>query len=68
VLRILDIQDLCARTGLPFDPIPWPRTGLAATARSHRLLAAAGPVLALLAAFLVQHRRSRVVPAKPAMD
>jgi poly-gamma-glutamate system protein len=57
VLRILDIQDLCARTGLPFDPIPWPAAGLPARGRPHRLLAGAGPVLALLAAFLVRRRR-----------
>lgn len=23
-IRLIDVRDLCARTGLPYDPVPWP--------------------------------------------
>ena len=59
VIRILDIQDLCARTSLPYDPIPWPRTAFSGKPRLHPLLIATGPLLALLGAFLVRRRRER---------
>ena len=57
VLRILDVQDLCARTGLPFDPIPWSVDGLAARPRPNPWLVGLGPVLALGAGYLVRRRR-----------
>lgn len=60
VIRILDVQDLCVRTGLPFDPIPWPaegRSGLYRGTLPPRGLIALGPVLAILAAVLVRRRR-----------
>lgn len=60
VIRILDVQDLAAGTGLPFDPIPWPpedaRFGGPASL-PHRLLIGAGPIVALLAAFVIRGRR-----------
>lgn len=59
VIRILDVQDLCARTGLPFDPIPWPERGLAARPRPHPWLVGLGPVLALLAGYRVRRARLR---------
>ena len=59
VIRILDVQDLCARTGLPYDPIPWPRNGLSQPAPPHPLLIALGPCLAILGAVLVRRRRER---------
>lgn len=58
VIRLLDVQDLCARTGLPFDPIPWPAHGLAAQPRPNPWLVGLGPVLALGAGYLVRRRRS----------
>jgi poly-gamma-glutamate system protein len=63
VLRILDVQDLCVRTGLAFDPIPWPgegRSGLYHRPPPHRAIVAAGPLVALLAAFLVGLWRERL--------
>lgn len=62
VIRILDVQDLCARTGLPYDPIPWPEEGRSGVSRGrlpHRAIIAAGPVLALLGAFLVRIWREK---------
>lgn len=59
VIRILDVQDLCVRTGLPFDPIPWPRNGLSQKMLPHPLLIALGPFLAILGAVLMQRRRER---------
>ncbi len=50
VIRILDVQDLCARTGLPFDPIPWSETAFRNRSLPPRALILAGPLLALLAA------------------
>jgi len=61
VIRILDVQDLCVRTGLPFDPIPWPAEGRSSLYRGTlppRPLIALGPVLAILAAVLVKRRQS----------
>jgi poly-gamma-glutamate system protein len=61
VIRILDVADLCARTGLAYDPVPWPAEGRAEMyhgRRPPRALIAAGPVLAVLAALAVR-RRSR---------
>lgn len=61
VLRILDVQDLCVRTGLDFDPIPWPaegRSGLYRGRTAPRWLIALGPVLAVLAAAAVKRRRA----------
>jgi poly-gamma-glutamate system protein len=55
VIRILDVQDLCVRTGLPFDPIPWPTEGGLQRGRlPHRAIIALGPVLALLGAYLAR--------------
>lgn len=59
VIRILDVQDLCARTALPFDPIPWPTEDLAAQPRPNPWLVGLGPVLALLAGYLVRRARLR---------
>jgi poly-gamma-glutamate system protein len=61
VIRILDVQDLCARTGLSFDPIPWPPEGqsnLYQRTAPPRAVIALGPLLALAGAFLVRWRRS----------
>ncbi|HWQ09861.1 MAG TPA: poly-gamma-glutamate system protein, partial [Holophaga sp.] len=54
VIRILDVQDLCARTGLPFDPIPWPAGPLTGQGRPVRLAAALGLVLAFGTAFWIR--------------
>jgi len=65
VLRILDVQDLCVRTGLPFDPIPWPEAGRSSLYRGSpppRWLIALGPVLAILSAAAVKRRRRRWTP------
>jgi poly-gamma-glutamate system protein len=67
VIRVLDVQDLCVRTGLPFDPIPWPAEGRSSLYRGTpppRPLIALGPALAILAALLVKRRRRASVPAK----
>ena len=57
MIRILDVQDLCARTGLPYDPIPWsePTSG---PAPAPRALLLAGPILALLAAAWIRFGKS----------
>ncbi|MDR3672843.1 MAG: poly-gamma-glutamate system protein [Holophaga sp.] len=60
VIRVLDVQDLCVRTGLPFDPIPWPAEGRSSLYRGTlppRPLIALGPALAILAAVLAKRRR-----------
>jgi len=62
VIRILDVQDLCARTGLPFDPIPWSDAGLRHRSLPPRALILAGPLLALLAAAWIRFRKTD--PAK----
>jgi poly-gamma-glutamate system protein len=59
VIRILDVQDLCVRTGLPFDPIPWTMEGLEKRPHPHPLLVGLGPVLALASGFLVRRRREQ---------
>jgi poly-gamma-glutamate system protein len=71
VVRILDVADLCARTGLAFDPVPWPAEGrsglyggLNRGRRPPRALVAAGPLLAVLAALAVR-RRSRPGTGRP---
>jgi len=59
VIRILDVQDLCVRTGLPFDPVPWPAEGSSSLYRGKlppRPLIALGPLLAILAAWAVKRR------------
>jgi poly-gamma-glutamate system protein len=63
VIRILDVQDLCARTGLPYDPIPWPEAALGNRPLLPRPLLLAGPILALLAAAWVRFGKGvRITP------
>lgn len=64
VIRILDVQDLCARTGLPYDPIPWPGTGLRDRPLPSRALILAGPLLAILAAAWIRHAKGPMIPGE----
>jgi len=62
VLRILDIKDLCARTGLAFDPQPWPEPGSAALYARRppgAALALAGIVVAFVAAAAAKTARRK---------
>jgi poly-gamma-glutamate system protein len=61
VIRLIDVKDIAARTGLPWDPYPWPtdpglppRSGPAT-----RLIAIATIILAFLATWAVRRRQKR---------
>jgi len=61
VIRILDVQDLCVRTGLAFDPQPWPAEGSSnfyRRASPPALLVLAGPLVGILAAIAIRLSRS----------
>lgn len=63
VLRVLDIRGLCARTGLPFDPIPVKgpgHSGFFSRPVSSPVLLLFGPVVAILLAWGVSKWRDRV--------
>lgn len=62
VVRILDVQDLCVRYGLAYDPRPWPpeaSSGLYAPRGGGRLLCLLGPLLGLGLALGLKRLRSR---------
>lgn len=66
VIRILDVQDLCARYGLAFDPRPWPeagRSGLYGPRHLPRALILAGPILGLALALGLGLLRRHRFPA-----
>jgi hypothetical protein len=57
VVRILNVKDLAAKTGLPYDPQPWPQgTGLMNPRGRATPLLLAFPLLGLASAFLVKWR------------
>lgn len=62
VIRILDVQDLCARTGLPYDPIPWSEGSLRNRPLPPRALILAGPLLAILAAAWIRCAKGPMIP------
>lgn len=62
VIRLIDVKDLAARTGLPYDPQPWPDDPAMPSPGSARPWLAAFPCLALAAAFLVRKRHTRSKP------
>lgn len=68
VIRILDVKDLSARTGLAYDPVPWPAPGSSALWRGRspsRLLVAAGPVAAIaVSAVVLLAAKRRVLRAR----
>ncbi len=66
VIRILDVEDLCARTGLAYDPRPWPgegKSGLYRGKAASPLVILAGPILAIAAVLALRLRRI-VLPKK----
>jgi poly-gamma-glutamate system protein len=62
IIRVLDVRDLCARSGLPFDPIPAPGPGQSGYFSRHQAppaLLIGGPVLAFLVSVLVGRARDK---------
>ncbi|MEI6875029.1 MAG: poly-gamma-glutamate system protein [Spirochaetota bacterium] len=58
VIRLIDVKDLAARTGLPYDPHPWPPDPAMPAPSAARPWLAAFPCLALAVAFFVRKRHA----------
>ena len=56
VIRLIDVKDIAARTGLPWDPYPWPADlGLAPrSGPATRMIALSPIILAFFAAWAVR--------------
>jgi len=62
VIRVLDVKDLCAKTGLAFDPTPWPERGRAALYRSvsaNRIAILSGPLIAIAVAVVIRRQNEK---------